>query len=143
MKLKMLLLAGVIIGLLAVPLAAAAPSFGQGKTQNGDTLQLQDKQQLQTQDCLNAADDSVEPLQSQDQNQTQTQDQQQLRTRDCNCTDACGGDCNQTQTQQQTRTCLQQQAGVQSSTGYGSGEQTCNCYAYIHAHQNRQGNKTP
>lgn len=142
MNLKIILLAGVILGLLAVPLAAAAPSFGQGKAQNGDTLQLQDQQQLQTQDCLTATD-AVTPLQSQDQNQTQTQDRQQLRTRDCNCTGTCSGDCNQTQTQQRNQTCLQQQTGPQSVTGYGSDEQTCNCYAYSYAHQNRHGNKAP
>ncbi len=122
MNVKAILLATLALGLVVVPLVAAAPIIAQ----NGDTLKLQDQQQdqtqLQTRDCTATA--AGDCLQTQDR--LRTQDQQQLQTQDCNGTGTCNGDCNQTQLQNQTR--LQQCTGSPLTDGYAYQEQNRYCH---------------
>ncbi len=118
MNLKTILLAGIIVCLVAVPFAAAAP-FGQ----NGDVLQTQTQQELQTQDCTGDCNGTGSA------NCTQNQQQAQI----CNGTCTCNG------TQQQTQTQLRECASNASCAGNGTGQQ----FQYRYGHQNQQCNKAP
>jgi ABC-type oligopeptide transport system substrate-binding subunit len=129
MNKKIALLAGVILCIILVPLVAAAPSLAK-IAQNGDVLQTQDQQQLQTHDCTATCIGDI--TQTGDQLQTQdrlrTQDQQQLQTQDCNCT------------QLQTQTRLQECAGSQQAAfGNGNADQ----YAYSYQNQFQHRNQAP
>jgi hypothetical protein len=128
MNKKAAILVCLVLGLVLVPLVAAAPLM---QNQNGDTLKTQD--QLQTRDCdascLQTQDASGDCLQTRDCLQTQTQ----LQTRDCNCTAACTGTCNGTQTQSQQRLNQCQQDCNQT----GNMEQ----YRYGYQHQCQQKNQ--
>jgi hypothetical protein len=132
MNKKMFLILGVMLVLIAVPLAAAAPQVAQTLAGNGDTLGTQDQQQLKTKDCTNdcVCDNSACAVQA------QTQDQLQTQNRTCDCNGTCTE--NQLQTQTQNRECLQQQSAF---GGNGSLAQNINCYSF--QHQLRQRNTIP
>lgn len=166
MNKKTVLLAGVILGLILVPLVAAAPSLAQSIAQNGDTLQTQDQQQLQTKDCTGDMTQVGDQLQTQDR--LRSEDQQQLQTRDCTSTCSANEvvcpicaqsqdrlqtqqqtqqrlqtqDCNGTQLQTQTR--LQGCAGSPQAAGdNANSEQYAYSYGYSYQHQFQRRNQAP
>ncbi len=130
MNKKMLILVSVIIGLVCIPLVAAAPSFTQ--QQNGDTLQTQER--LQTKDCCTTCEQDAIGEQICLPVRERTQDQQRLQTRDCNFTCNCDENCLTIETQTKQCNCQQQCANTESI-----GRQ----HSYGYQNQFQQRNQAP
>jgi hypothetical protein len=130
MNLKVILLACIALGLVIVPLVAAAPRMAQ----NGDTLQtldqIQDQQQLHTRDCIATCTSGTATVEDtlHTQDRLRTQEQQQLQTRDCANTcvgnEAVSPDPLQTQERLQTQTQTQQRLQTRDCKGTCNGD--CN-----------------
>lgn len=127
-KNKLTLLAIVMLGIALASLMVTVPAMAQNGAQNGETLQTQNQQQLQTQDCKESGKCNGAAVGK------ILRPQERLQTQACLNASTCNGASNGTQLQNRAR--LNECNCAQVTTGNGTEQNT-------YLHQYRYRHKSP